>query len=80
MESPTPAESAGAVFSFATLLIHSSHVPAQARHALRAALAVPVDQRTPHLESAARILHRELALDCADARELVGLWGAGSCA
>jgi hypothetical protein len=67
-------------FSVAPLLLHSKHVPALARHALRAALAAPADQRTPHLESAARILHHELALDCADARELVGLSNGGSCA
>jgi hypothetical protein len=67
-------------FSFAPLLLHSQNVPAQARHALRAAHDAPADQRRAHLESAARILHRELALDCADARELVGLSGPGSCA
>jgi len=39
----------------------------------------PIEERTPHLESAARILHRELDLDCVDARELVGLSAEGSC-
>jgi hypothetical protein len=67
-------------FSLAPLLIHSQNVPALARHALRAAHDAPAEQRTIHLESAARILHRELALDCEDARELVGLRSAGGCA
>ena len=67
-------------FSVAPLLIHSKNVPALARHALRAALDAPAHERRPHLESAARILHHELALDCADARELVGLSDGGSCA
>jgi hypothetical protein len=67
-------------FSVAPLLLHTDHVPATARRALRAAYDAPLDQRTPHLESAARILHRELDLDCSDARELVGLSEDGSCA
>jgi hypothetical protein len=67
-------------FSLASLLLHSEHVPAAARHALRAAHDAPSEERRSYLESAARILHRELALDCDDARELVGLSTAGSCA
>jgi len=67
-------------FSFAPLLLHTDQVPATARHALRAAYDAPIEERTPHLESAARILHRELDLDCIDARELVGLSAEGSCA
>jgi hypothetical protein len=67
-------------FSLAPLLIHSDQVPASARRALRAASEVPHDQRRPHLELAARVLHHELDLDCSDARELVGLSAAGSCA
>jgi hypothetical protein len=66
-------------FSVAPLLLHSDQVPATARHALRAAYAAPIEERSPHLESAARILHRELDLDCVDARELVGLSAEGSC-
>ncbi len=67
-------------FSLAPLLLHSDHVPATARRALRAAYDAPADERTPHLESAARILYRELdELDCSDARELVGLSPEGSC-
>jgi hypothetical protein len=67
-------------FSITRLLLHSAHVPAMARRALRAAFDAPFEERTPHLESAARILHRELELDCSDARELVGLSSEGSCA
>ncbi len=66
-------------FSVAPLLLHSDHVPLTARHALRAAYDAPVEERTTHLESAARILHRELDLNCVDARELVGLFAEGSC-
>jgi hypothetical protein len=64
--------------SVAPLLIHSDAVPASARQALRAAHDAPTRERDRHLESAALILHRELALDCRDARELVGL-SQGSC-
>jgi hypothetical protein len=64
--------------SVAPLLLHSEPVPAAARRALRAAHAAPPDQRRPHLEAAARIMHHELDLDCSDARELVGL-PAGTC-
>lgn len=66
-------------FSVAPLLLHSDHVPLTARHALRAAYDAPVEERTPHLESAAWILHHELDLNCVDARELVGLSAEGSC-
>jgi hypothetical protein len=65
-------------FSVAPLLIHSDAVPASVRQALRAAHDGPSGERGRHLESAARILHRELALDCGDARELVGLT-TGTC-
>jgi len=69
-------------FPVAPLLLHTDQVPATARQALRAAYDAPLEQRTPYLESAARILHRdgELDLDCLDARELVGLSPEGSCA
>ena len=65
-------------FSMAPLLLHSEHVPATARSALRTAHDLPPDQRKPHLEFAANILHHELDLDCRDARELVGL-SHGTC-
>lgn len=60
-------------FSVAPLLLHIDTVPASARRALRAAHDGPASERGWQLESAARILHHELALGCDDARELVGL-------
>ena len=60
-------------FSVARLLIDSESTPPGARRALRTAFEAPPDERRPHLETAARVLHRELDLDCRDARELVGL-------
>ena len=60
-------------FSLSPLLLHSEPVPATARRALLAARQAPSHQQAGYLEAAARILHRELDLDCADARELVGL-------
>jgi hypothetical protein len=66
-------------FSVTPLLLHSEYVPVTARRALRVAYESPIEDRTPLLESAARILHRELDLDCSDARELVGLSTAGNC-
>ena len=66
-------------FSLAPLLLHGVDVPVAARRALRTAQESPLEERRPHLEEAARSLHRDLDLDCVDARELVGLSGAGSC-
>jgi hypothetical protein len=60
-------------FSVAPLLLVSESVPLGARVALVTAYDVPPHERAPHLETAARVLHRELGLDCTDARELVGL-------
>jgi hypothetical protein len=60
-------------FTMAPLLIHSSAVPDGARSALRAALETSEESRDEHLVSAARILYAEAGIDCADARELVGL-------
>jgi hypothetical protein len=65
-------------FSLAPLLLHSSDIPVHARAALRSAYEAPADERVSLLESAARILHHEVDLDCSDARELVGL-ASGSC-
>ena len=65
--------------SFAPLLLHSESIPAVARRALLAAQESSLEERTSHLEAAARSLYRELKLDCGDARELVGLSDAGSC-
>ena len=64
-------------FSFAPQLLHSQSIPEVARRALLAAQEASLEDRAPHLEAAARSLHRELALDCGDARELVGLSAAG---
>ena len=66
-------------FSMVPLLAHSPHVPERARSALRAALGSSPGQRRHLLETAVRILHRESNVDCADARELVGLPSPGAC-
>lgn len=62
-------------FSVAPLLLHSQAVPDAARSAIRAAFEGASETRQEHLTSAARILYTEAGLDCADARELVGLAG-----
>jgi hypothetical protein len=66
-------------FSVAPLLMASESVPAVARSALRAAYDGPISERRRRLETAAHILHRELDLDCSDARELVGLPSGDAC-
>jgi hypothetical protein len=66
-------------FSMAHLLIHSEHVPSEARDALKAARSAPPERRGAMLASAARILHRGTGLECRDALELVGLT-EGACA
>jgi hypothetical protein len=66
-------------FSIVPLLLHSDAVPSGARSELRAAYDAPLEERSLHLEAAARILYLEADLDCGDARELVGLSDAGSC-
>jgi len=65
-------------FSMAHLLIHSEHVPSEARDALRAARTAPPERRGAMLASAARILHHGTGLECRDALELVGL-SDGTC-
>ena len=65
-------------FSMAPLLVHSSYVPAAARESLRAALEAPPERRPAMLQSAARVLHAETGLECADVRELVGLGASGT--
>jgi hypothetical protein len=62
-------------FSMVSLLVHSAEVPPGAKSALRAASEASPSSRREHLASAARILYAEAGLDCADARELVGLPG-----
>jgi hypothetical protein len=65
-------------FSMAPLLMYSPDLPAPIRDELRAAYAVEPAQRDGHLAAAARLIHAELAVECGDARELVGL-PAGGC-
>jgi hypothetical protein len=60
-------------FAMASLLAHSEGVPAAVRESLRAATALPPEHRAKLLESAARSLHREAGVACADALELVDL-------
>jgi hypothetical protein len=59
--------------SMAPLLMHSEHVPAEAREALRAAYEGAPEDRSERLESAARILAEQTDLECSDVLELVGL-------
>ena len=61
------------MFLVSNLLLHSDDVPPAARAALASALEGPAEQRRENLIEAAVILHREVGLDCSDARELVGL-------
>ena len=63
--------------SIATLLIHNADVPPTARAALHAAQHEPPASRPALLVTAARILHHEVGVDCADALELVGLEDPG---
>ena len=58
--------------SLAPLLMHSPDVPAGVRAELQAARAAAREHRDEHLVRAARLLHRTVPIDCADALELVG--------
>jgi len=60
-------------FRMASLLVHNEHIPVAARNALRAAQESAREGRVELLESAARIIHREIGVACPDARELVDL-------
>ena len=60
-------------FSLLPLLIFEEDVPPIARAALREARQASAERRPALLETAARALYRDANLDCADARELVGL-------
>ena len=64
-------------FSMAPLLLHSADLPNDVRERLQAAMVEPA-QRDEHLVAAARMMHHQLALECSDALELVGL-PAGRC-
>jgi len=57
----------------ASLLRHSPHLPVAARDALAEAHRSAPEKKTELLMFAARILHRELGVECADALELVDL-------
>jgi hypothetical protein len=61
------------MLQISNLLLHTEDVPPAARAALASALEAPAEQRFEDLAEVARILHREVGLDCDDARELVGL-------
>lgn len=66
-------------FTMAPLLMHSEHVSRRARVALKEAYEAAPEYRDRLLEAAARILHAETELECADVRELVGLSPLGGC-
>jgi hypothetical protein len=59
--------------SMMPLLIHSESLSNEVRAALKAAVVAAPEARPAQLESAARLLHREAALDCRDIRDLMGL-------
>jgi hypothetical protein len=59
--------------SLLPLLAFEEDVPAAARAALREATRAPAAERHALLVAAASSLYRDAHLDCADARELVGL-------
>ena len=61
------------MLQISSLLLHTEDVPESVRAALANAREAPAEQRLDSLFEAAVILHREVGLDCADARELVGL-------
>ena len=60
-------------FSLVPLLLHDDDVPETVRAALRDADHAPAGERQAHLEAAALALFRDAHLECAEARELVGL-------
>ena len=66
-------------FSMAPLLMHDTDLPAAIREQLRAAYLGEPERRDDHLVTAARLMHQELALECSDARELVGLPASYAC-
>ncbi|HSD87118.1 MAG TPA: hypothetical protein VLB44_06370 [Kofleriaceae bacterium] len=61
----------------ATLLMNSPELPETIRGELRAAQVAGQERRTDHLLNAARMMNRELTVDCEDALELVGLPAEG---
>jgi hypothetical protein len=67
------------MITMASLLAHSEAVPLAARAALLQAQVGAPGMRLGLLQSAARILHREVGVDCGDAHELVDLDYAAGC-
>lgn len=65
--------------SMMPLLIHSEALSHEVRAALKAAVVAAPDARSAELETAARLLHRESALDCTDVRDLMGLGPKHGC-
>lgn len=61
------------MMSMTSLILHSDHVPAGARDALRAARTAPAADRGALLSTAAQILVEETGLECEDALELMDL-------
>jgi hypothetical protein len=66
------------MMSMTSLILHSDHVPASARNALRAATEAPPADREALLTAAAQLLHDETGLECADVLELMDL-GPSDC-
>jgi hypothetical protein len=60
-------------FSMAPLLMHDPDVPRLVREALRAAHVADPSDRIARLERVAKMLREAVDLECAEARELVGL-------
>ena len=61
------------MMSMAPLLMHSVHVPAVVKDALRAAYAAPDAERDKLLHTAAHALYASTDLECKDALELFGI-------
>ncbi len=60
-------------FAMSSLLVYEHQVPHAAREAILAARRAPPAGRRAYLMSAARILHDQVGIECADALELVDL-------
>jgi len=59
--------------SMIPLLVHSDVISEKARHALRAVIAAPKDERVPLRHAAALVLFEETELECDEVLDLVGL-------
>lgn len=67
------------MMSMTSLILHSDHVPASARSALKAASVASAGEREALLSTAAQILVNETGLECEDALELMDLTGDCGC-